>query len=204
MSAPEATRRAAARLAATRIKLLALDVDGILTDGSIVWETSVDEPRAPREIKTFNVRDGLGIKAWQAVGNIVAIVSARASAVTALRAAELGIALCYHGRHGPAGWDGAGKSKLAALDDALARTGLTREQTAFMGDDWPDLAVLRSVGLAITVPEADDAVRGACGLVTRADGGRGAVREAIEFILDAQGVLEATRERIAGGPMPGG
>lgn len=158
----------AARAAA--IELLLLDVDGVLTDGSVVYAADGDE------IKRFHVRDGSGLKFWHDQGKRSAIVSGRRSPAVDRRARELGVAPVFQGC----------ADKRAALDVLLAETGLRSEQVCAVGDDLPDLPVLRRVGLAVAVADACPEVRAAAHYVTRTPGGRGAVREAVEWLLRLQ------------------
>ena len=156
---------------AAAIELLLLDVDGVLTDGSVVYTDD------GAELKRFHVRDGSGLKLWHAAGKRSAIVSGRKSSVVERRAAELGIAPVLQGRG----------EKLAALAEVLAATGLRPEQVCAVGDDLPDVPVLRRCGLAVSVADACPEVRAAANYVTAVAGGRGAVREAIEWLLKIQG-----------------
>lgn len=159
----------AARAAA--IELLLLDVDGVLTDGSVIYAGD------GTELKRFHVRDGSGLKLWHAAGKRSAIVSGRTSAAVERRARELGIGPVLQGRD----------DKLAALAEVLTATGLVPEQVCAVGDDLPDLPVLRRCGLSVAVADACAEVRTAAHYVTAAPGGRGAVRDAIEWLLKAQG-----------------
>jgi len=156
------------------IRLLALDVDGVLTDGSIMLDD------LGVETKRFNVRDGQGIAAWIKLGLDIAVITRRSGQAVQHRCRELGIARIVQGSH----------DKSAALDRLLTDTNLKPEQIAYIGDDWPDLPVLRRIGLPITVADADPRVASACLLRTTRPGGAGAVREAIEHILTAQGSLD--------------
>jgi 3-deoxy-D-manno-octulosonate 8-phosphate phosphatase (KDO 8-P phosphatase) len=158
------------------IRLLALDVDGVLTDGSIMLDD------LGVETKRFNVRDGQGLAAWIKLGHDVAIITRRSGQALQHRCRELGIPphRIVQGSH----------DKSEALDKLLADTKLAPEQIAYIGDDWPDLPVLRRIGLPITVADADERVARVCLLRTQRPGGQGAVREAIEHILTAQGKLE--------------
>ena len=153
------------------IELLLLDVDGVLTDGAVVYTDGGDE------IKRFHVRDGSGLKLWHLAGKRSAIVSGRMSRAVERRAAELGIAPVLQGR----------PEKLPAFEEVLAATGLRAEQVCATGDDLPDLPVLRRAGLAIAVADACAEVRAAADYVTTTPGGRGAVREAVEWLLKLQG-----------------
>ncbi len=162
---PDLSARAAA------IELLLLDVDGVLTDGSVVY---LDDGR---ELKRFHVRDGSALKLWRAAGKRAAIVSGRSSPVVERRAAELGVAPVLQGRD----------DKLAAFDDILRATGLTPQQVCAIGDDLPDVPVLRRCGLAVAVSDACAEAREVAHHVTAVPGGRGAVRDAVEWMLKLQG-----------------
>jgi 3-deoxy-D-manno-octulosonate 8-phosphate phosphatase (KDO 8-P phosphatase) len=167
---------------AARIELLLLDVDGVLTDGSILYADD------GTELKRFHVRDGSGLKFWHLAGKRSAIVSGRKSAAVARRAAELGIAPVLQGR----------SEKLPAFEAVLAETGLRPEQVCAIGDDMPDLAVLRRVGLSVAVADACPEVLAAVDYVTAVPGGRGAVRDAVEWLLKLQGVWSDLVGRFAG------
>jgi 3-deoxy-D-manno-octulosonate 8-phosphate phosphatase (KDO 8-P phosphatase) len=160
---------------ARRIRLAAFDVDGVLTDGGLHYSASGEET------KVFDVRDGLGMKMLQASGVALAIITSRTSRCVAARAENLGIDLVFQG---------VGE-KLAAFDAIAAKLGFDRTAGAYMGDDWVDLPIMIRCGLAVSVPEAAAAVRARAHYVTRASAGRGAVREACELIMQAQGALEA-------------
>ena len=153
------------------IRLLLLDVDGVLTDGSIL----IDETGT--ETKRFNVRDGLAIRAWIGCGYEVGLLTARNSRATALRAEELGITLVEQGA----------RDKLTAFENLCTRLTIEPEQVAYMGDDLADIPVLRRVAKAIAPADAADEVRQIADLITERPGGRGAVREAIETLLKATG-----------------
>ena len=156
---------------AAAIELLLLDVDGVLTDGSVIYADD------GTEWKRFHVRDGSGLKLWHAAGKRSAIVSGRKSAAVERRASELGIGPVLQGR----------EDKLAALAEVLIATGLRPEQVCAVGDDLPDVPVLRRCGLAVAVADACPEARTVAHLVTAAPGGRGAVREAIEWLLKLNG-----------------
>ncbi|QOJ01511.1 MAG: HAD hydrolase family protein [Phycisphaeraceae bacterium] len=162
---------------ARAIRLLVLDVDGVLTDGSI-WVG-----QDGYELKRFHVRDGLGIKMWIKLGFHVAVISGRSSAAVQHRMDELGVAMVYQGVH----------DKVLCLSEILDRTGLSLEQTAYIGDDWPDHAAMRRVGMAVAVADAEEPVRKAASFVTTRRGGEGAVREAIDFLLKHKGTTEQVR-----------
>ena len=153
------------------IRLLLLDVDGVLTDGSIVYDDRGGE------IKKFNVKDGLGLRLLMQAGVQVGIITGRSSPALRHRCDNLGIDLVYE----------AAGDKTAALKDVLQRTDATAEKTAFMGDDLPDLPIMGQVGLAVTVADAPPELHAAADITTSAPGGRGAVRELCEKILKAQG-----------------
>jgi 3-deoxy-D-manno-octulosonate 8-phosphate phosphatase (KDO 8-P phosphatase) len=132
------------------------------------------------EIKRFHVRDGSGLKFWRDAGKRAAIISGRKSPAVEARAAELGIAPVLQGRD----------DKLQAFESILSETGLNAEQVCAVGDDLPDLPVLRSAGLAVAVADACPEVRSVADYITTAPGGRGAVREAIEWLLKLQGIWD--------------
>lgn len=153
------------------IKLLLLDVDGVLTDGSITYSNNGDE------IKTFNCRDGFGITMLQKIGVSVGLITARQSEAVARRAHDLKLTHVFQGtRH-----------KLSVLTSLLAELDLTLQEVAFMGDDWLDLAVLSQVGLAATVADGMPELKPMVHFVTEHAGGYGAVRELCDLIIEAQG-----------------
>jgi 3-deoxy-D-manno-octulosonate 8-phosphate phosphatase (KDO 8-P phosphatase) len=171
--AGRAAKLPAAALArrAARVRLVGLDVDGVLTDGRLYFGARGEA------LKAFDVRDGLGIQLLRAAGIQVAIVTGRSSAIVAARARDLGITRVLQGQ----------RDKLAGLQSLIAATGIAADECAFMGDDWPDLAVLESVGLATTVADAPEEVRRRAHWVAPSGGGRGAVRDLTALILRAQG-----------------
>ncbi len=156
------------------IRLLMLDVDGVLTDGSLFISGD------GRETKRFNVRDGLGIKMWMGLGLEIAVVSGRDSDATAARMAELGITRVEQGA----------PDKLASLMRLCDEFGIDKDQIACMGDDLPDLPPMREAGCAIAVADGEGRVRECADYVTTARGGQGAVREAIEYLLQKMGRLD--------------
>ncbi len=162
-----------------RIELLVLDVDGVLTAGGIVYADT------GAELKTYHVRDGSGLKVWHLAGKRAAIITGRSSPVVNSRAGELGIEMVIQGA----------ASKLEAYREILAACRLRPEQAAAVGDDLPDLPLLRNSGLAVAVADACPEVRQDAQYVTRAAGGRGAVREAVELILGCQGLWRPVVER---------
>jgi 3-deoxy-D-manno-octulosonate 8-phosphate phosphatase (KDO 8-P phosphatase) len=160
---------------AKKIRLLLLDVDGVLTDGRIILDNQGNE------LKAFHVRDGHGIKLAQRAGIVVGIITGRNAEVVNVRARELAIDEVHQGV----------LDKDVVYESILAKYGLRDDQVAFIGDDIVDGGILRRVGLAITVSDCDPAVAPFADMKTRAAGGRGAVREAINFILKSQGALPA-------------
>ena len=160
---------------ANRIRLAIFDVDGVLTDGTLYLSERGEE------LKAFNILDGVGLKLLSASGVAIALLSGRKSQTVAVRAKELGITHVLQGAD----------NKLEAYHRLLRKIGFAEEQTSFMGDDLPDLPVLRRCGLAFSVPNAPDIVRGHAHFVTSASGGHGAVREACEFLMLARGTLES-------------
>ncbi|HIE51856.1 MAG TPA: hypothetical protein EYP85_08865 [Armatimonadetes bacterium] len=166
-----------------RVRLLALDVDGVLTDGR-VW---LDEEGM--EFKSFDTRDGLGLRLARSVGIEVAFLTARASGVVEARAEELGITELYQGLTG---------DKAECLRELAARQGLELAEVAYMGDDLLDLTALRTAGVALAVADAVEEVKAVADYVTRRPGGRGAVREAVEVILRAQGLYKQAVQVVVG------
>jgi len=165
---------------ACRIKLLALDVDGVLTDNGI-WVAPIGGDRI--EFKRFDIQDGLGLVLLRCTQIEVAWISGRHSEATALRAKELRI---------PTVIQDSDARKLPAMERLLKEKGLAWGDVAYMGDDLADLPVLRRVGLPLTVANACPEVRAVASLVTSAVGGHGAVREAVVALLTARGEWEAT------------
>jgi 3-deoxy-D-manno-octulosonate 8-phosphate phosphatase (KDO 8-P phosphatase) len=157
-----------------RVRLMIFDVDGVLTDGTLYFSES------GAELKAFNARDGHGLKMLKESGIEVAILSARRSRAVDVRAAELGITLVEQGV----------SDKGSAFDRLIARAKTSAEAAGYMGDDLVDLPVLSRCGFAASVPEAPRAVKKRVHLVTRAGGGRGAVREVCELIMHAQDTLD--------------
>ncbi|MFA5081387.1 MAG: HAD-IIIA family hydrolase [Hydrogenophilaceae bacterium] len=155
---------------ARAVKVLIFDVDGVLTDGSLFFGDD------GQEYKAFNSRDGHGIKMLRDAGVETAILTGRTSQVVLHRARNLGITRIIQGAH----------DKLASYEAMLAETGLSPQETAFMGDDLVDLPVLRRSGLACTVPDAPAEVLARVHYVTQAAAGRGAAREVCELIMRAQ------------------
>ncbi|HHL39019.1 MAG TPA: HAD-IIIA family hydrolase [Deltaproteobacteria bacterium] len=153
------------------VRLLVLDVDGVLTDGSIIYDD------AGLETKAFNVKDGHGIKLLRRAGLEAAVITARTSRVVELRAADLSIEMLFQGA----------TDKRAAFAELLERTGLSAAETAYVGDDVVDLPVLSRAGFSVAVADAVAEVKERVHYVTSLPGGRGAVREVCELILKTQG-----------------
>lgn len=161
-----------------RIKLLALDVDGVLTDGGIIYSNS------DQETKVFNVKDGLGIRLLLASGIKVCVITGRRSKALYHRCSDLGITDIYD--------DVSDKAEVINL--ILEQTGFSAEEIAFVGDDLPDLSIMKRAGLSIAVADAHRAVVESADMVTLVKGGMGAVREVCETILKAQGLWERAVE----------
>ena len=157
---------------ASRIRALVLDVDGVLTDGRLYFDNQGNE------LKAFSTRDGLGMRALQQFGTLLALITGRQSQIVAHRAANLGIEHVYQGRN----------DKLNAFHELIAETGLEASEVCYAGDDWVDLPVLDRVGLAVTVADADAVIKGRVHWVTSRLGGHGAVREICDLILAARGL----------------
>jgi 3-deoxy-D-manno-octulosonate 8-phosphate phosphatase (KDO 8-P phosphatase) len=157
------------------IRLIAFDVDGVMTDGGLYFSDSGEE------FKRFNSLDGHGIKMLRASGVEVAIITGRTSHCVEARAKNLGITHVFQGV----------ENKLEAMVGLLNKLKISRDAAAYMGDDVVDLTVMRHVGLAISVPESPLLVRKHSHYVTQRGGGHGAVREACELIMSAQDTLDA-------------
>ena len=160
-------RAAEAGLRAARVRLVVLDVDGVLTDGRLYMGAGGEA------LKVFDVRDGHGVRLLREAGLGVALLSSRASAIVERRASELDIDTVLQGE----------RDKLAALERLLAARGVAAAECAYMGDDWPDLPVMARVGFAAAVGDAAPEVRRAAHWIAQADGGRGAVRALAEYVL---------------------
>lgn len=160
---------------AQKIKLLLLDVDGVLTNGRLYYGNSGEE------LKAFDIQDGLGIKLLQSAGIKVGIITGRSSDLVKRRANELSIDPLIQGR----------EDKLTALNELLKDMNFDFEEIAYVGDDLPDLAVVRRVGLGITPANGNHILASQALWQTKKSGGNGAVREVAELILIAQGKLES-------------
>ena len=162
---------------ARAVRLAIFDVDGVMTDGTLYIGAQGEA------FKAFNILDGHGVKMLQSAGIATAIISGRASEAVQRRAAELSIA---HVTQGAA-------DKAAAFDALVSKLGMQPSECAFVGDDLPDLPVMKRCGFAVAVANAVDAVKASAHYVTRTPGGRGAVREFCELVLRAQGQLAGVR-----------
>jgi len=159
---------------ARAVKLAIFDVDGVMTDGSLIFGDD------GLEYKAFNSLDGHGLKMLKSTGVTLAIITGRRSEVVARRAADVGIEHIYQGA----------ENKLEAYLDLIRKLNLNRDQTAYMGDDVVDLPVLKRCGFSICVPDAPPPVHQNVHYVTERCGGSGAVREVCELIMRAQGTYE--------------
>jgi len=160
------------RQRAARIRLMVLDVDGVLTDGRLYYGAQGEA------LKVFDVHDGHGIRMLLANGVDVALLSARRSEIVAARARELGIPRAVQGA----------TDKAVAFAALLAESGLGAEQTGYIGDDLPDLPVLRLAGFAATVADGRDELKAVAHWIAPCPGGRAAVRALADFVLDAKGI----------------
>jgi 3-deoxy-D-manno-octulosonate 8-phosphate phosphatase (KDO 8-P phosphatase) len=167
-----------------RVRLLAMDVDGVLTDGRIYWGAS-PSTRELVEMKAFDVKDGLGISLARASGLEIGWITGRLSALVERRAEELGVRWLRQ----------QVRDKGAALAALCADLGLEPSEAAYMADDLNDVPAFERAGVRISVADAAPEIRQAADWVTSAPGGRGAVREAIEAILRARGDWESARQR---------
>ncbi len=159
---------------AKRIRLLIVDVDGVLTDGGLQFDNRGEE------YKTFNSLDGHGIRMLQDAGIEVAVITGRQSGIVEHRMRELGVKHIYQGH----------RDKLPAFNQLLDDCGLEADAVAYIGDDLPDLKVMSRVGLAIAVQNAHAFVKQHCDMITAHSGGGGAVREVTDFLLGSQGLLD--------------
>jgi len=164
-----------AEAAARAVRLMVLDVDGVLTDGGLYYDES------GCVMKRFNVQDGLGIKMAPQAGLDFAVITGLESPAVKRRVTELGIAHYYPGHH----------RKAPILREISEKTGIPFAHMAYVGDDWVDAGPMAMVGLPIAVPNARPEILKLAAWTTRAAGGQGAVREAIDFVLRAQGKLDA-------------
>jgi 3-deoxy-D-manno-octulosonate 8-phosphate phosphatase (KDO 8-P phosphatase) len=171
---------------AHKIKVLIFDVDGVLTDGQIIIVPEGTAPDAKGiEVKGFSAHDGLGITLARLAGIRVGVITKRQSRTVAIRARDLKLEFVYQGQ----------AHKMNAINDILAKTAHTIDQLAYVGDDIVDLPVMRQCGLSIATANARKEVKSAAHYVTPNPGGFGAGRDAIDFILTAQGTLEKVIEQ---------
>jgi 3-deoxy-D-manno-octulosonate 8-phosphate phosphatase (KDO 8-P phosphatase) len=175
----EADTRVEVNKKAKAIRLLLLDVDGVMTDGQVVFADSGEE------LKAFDVKDGHGIKMLMRSEVGVALLTGRDSSVVVHRAGDLGIEMVYQGA----------KDKLPVFERILREKGLKGEEVCYVGDDLVDMPVMRRSGLSISVADASEELKGSVDYVTERPGGRGAVREVCELILKAQGKWEDATSR---------
>lgn len=175
---------------ARRIKVLIFDVDGVLTDGQLYFlpenggRPGPDGQRSGLEFKGFTAHDGLGITLARLGGLRVGLITKRESATVAIRARDLKLEFVYQGQ----------SHKMTAVNDILKRASITIEELAYVGDDVVDLPVMRACGLSIATANARIQAKNAAHYITPNAGGQGAGRDAIEFILEAQGRLESSIE----------
>ena len=163
---------------AKQISVLLMDVDGTLTDGSVTLASTPDNHAL--EVKTFDAHDGQGLTLAVTAGLRTGVITGRSSAALRRRCKELDIEFVYE-KQG---------HKIAAYEDVLRKTGAKESEVAFLGDDLPDLMVMRRVGLSVAVANAAPEVRRAADYRTKAPGGKGAAREVVELILKSKGVWE--------------
>lgn len=163
------------RARARKIKLLLMDVDGTLTDGGVCL-ISTPGVEGVAEMKVFNSKDGAGLKLAGIMGIRTGFITGRSSPAVQRRARELSVDYVYLGQ----------STKMAAFEECVQKAGVTPEETAYLGDDLPDIPVASRAGLAVAVADAAPEVKAACHYVTQAKGGEGAAREVIELILKAQ------------------
>jgi 3-deoxy-D-manno-octulosonate 8-phosphate phosphatase (KDO 8-P phosphatase) len=157
------------------VRILLMDVDGVLTDGRVYLQSFPGE--IALELKAFNSQDGAGLKLARIAGLRTGIITGRESAATTRRARENGMEFVYQGS----------EEKVAPYEEIMRRAQVRDDEVAFIGDDLPDLPVMRRVGLAVAVANAVPEIKDVAHLVTKRHGGDAAVREVVEFILKAQG-----------------
>lgn len=157
---------------ASKIKVMAFDVDGVFTDGSLTFDQD------GKESKTFNAKDGQGIICVERAGIVTVIITARKNGTVEHRAKNLGITELHQGI----------KFKLPVLEQIVKERGLSMEEVSYMGDDLPDICILEKVGLACCPNDAVDEVKNICNFVSTKNGGCGAIRELCDFVLNSQGV----------------
>lgn len=161
---------------ARKIKLLLMDIDGTLTDGGVCL-IATPGVEGIAEMKVFNSKDGAGIKLAGIMGIRTGFITGRRSPAVEHRARELSVDYVYLGQ----------TTKMAAFEECVRKAGVTPEETAYLGDDLPDIPVAARAGFAVAVADAAPELKAACHYITQAKGGEGAAREVIEFILKTQG-----------------
>jgi 3-deoxy-D-manno-octulosonate 8-phosphate phosphatase (KDO 8-P phosphatase) len=159
---------------ARQVRLLIVDIDGVLTDGGLQFDNRGEE------YKTFNSLDGHGIRMMLESGIEVAVITGRKSGIVEHRMRDLGVRQIYQGY----------RDKLPAFEKLLQDSGLAPDQVAYIGDDLPDLPIMQRVGFAVAVQNAHSFVKQNCDWITDTPGGKGAVRETTDFILESQSLLE--------------
>lgn len=157
---------------AKNIKLVAFDVDGVMTDGSLTFLED------GREIKTYNAKDGLGLVMLAKAGVVTSIITGRKNPVVELRAKMLDIKELYM----------ASKNKIEALNELIKKYNLMKDEIAYMGDDLPDICILNEVGLKCCPKDAVKEVKQVCNFISSYNGGKGAVRELCDLILESKGL----------------
>lgn len=163
------------KTAANNVELLLLDVDGVLTDGRLYFSNSGEE------LKSFSTLDGHGIKMLIANGINVGIITGRTSSLVEKRANDLGISILIQGR----------EDKLVALNEILGDLNTSKSAICYVGDDFPDLPVMRAVGFSVSVPNGHPDVKARADAITERSGGKGAVREVADYLLQAKGLYQA-------------
>ena len=158
---------------AKNIKLVAFDVDGVMTDGSLTFDEN------GIEYKTFNAKDGQGVVMLNRAGIITAIITARDNGTVSHRAKILGITKLFQGQ----------KNKIVALEQLIEEYNLKKDQICYMGDDLPDICILKEIGLPSCPKDAVSQVKSICKFISNNKGGRGAVRELCDFILESKNLL---------------
>lgn len=164
---------------ARKIKLFLMDVDGTITDGGVCL-ISLPDGGPVSEMKVFNSKDGMGLKLANTMGIKTGFITGRKSPAVQQRARELSVDYVFLGQ----------AKKMAAFEECMKKAGVTEEETAYLGDDLPDLPVAQRAGLAVAVADAAAELKAACHFVTTARGGEGSAREVVELVLKAQGRWE--------------
>ena len=163
---------------ASQIKVLLMDVDGTMTDGSVTLLSQNDG--SALEIKTFDAHDGQGMTLGRTAGLRLGVITGRESPALRRRMREMSVEFVYEKQ----------PQKIAAYEEILQKAAVTEDEVAFLGDDLPDLTVMKRVGLAVAVGDAVDEVKNAAHYITTRGGGKGAARELIELILKSKGIWE--------------